>query len=69
MDSGMNNTLNSDYMTFITRASRHFSDEPLKFGEIKKNTQKQNLPRKDFTINKLQKVPQNSHICRQNPVC
>ena len=29
MDSGMNDTLNSDYMTFITKASRHFSDEPL----------------------------------------
>ena len=28
MDSGMNDTLNSDYMTFITKASRHFSDEP-----------------------------------------
>ena len=33
MDSGMNNTLNSDYMTFITRASRHFSDEPMKLYE------------------------------------
>ena len=30
MDSGMNDTLNSDYMTFITKASRHFSDEPYK---------------------------------------